>query len=68
MIVFASFCYRIGDAFWIVVGSSFGALGGQQVAKRSPTIDAEIGSEKSVPTLPSCQKVSPAVARMGFPP
>jgi hypothetical protein len=47
MIVFASFWDRFRKIFWLVFGSTFGALGGQKVAKMSTKIDAKIGIEKS---------------------
>ena len=45
--VFDSFWDRFLDAFWLVVGSTFGAFGGQKFAKMSSKIDAKIGIEKS---------------------
>ena len=47
MLIFASFWDRFSKQFWIVFGSTFGALGGQKVVKMSSNIDAQIGIEKS---------------------
>ena len=45
---FASFWDLFLKPFWIVLGSTFGALGGRQVANTSSEIDAKIGIGKSV--------------------
>ena len=51
--------------FWIVCGSTFGALGGQKVAKMSSKIYAKIGIGKSGSEEARPQKISPAGARRG---
>ena len=47
--------------------STFGAMGGQKVAKRTSKIDAKIGIEKSSFRGGASQKLSLAGSRMGPP-
>ena len=47
VIVFASFRDRFREVFWLVLGSTFGAFGGQEAAKMSIKIDVIFGIEKS---------------------
>ena len=46
MLIFASFWDRFGKQFWLVLGSTLGALGDQKVSKMSSKIDAKISIEK----------------------
>ena len=50
MLVFASFLDRFWKPFWLVLGSTFGALGCQKVTKMSSQIDSKFYIEhKEVP-------------------
>ena len=66
MLVFALFWDRYWKPFWLVLGSTSGAMGGQKVIKMSSTIDATIGIEKSrFRGRPIGKKCTGLVARMG---
>ena len=47
VIISVPFWERFRDAFWFVFGYTFGAVGGQKVAKMLSKIDVILGNEKS---------------------
>ena len=70
MLILASFWDRFCNPFWLVLGSTFGALGGgQKVTRMTSKIYAEIGIEKSrFQGRPGTKQIPGLVARRDSPP
>ena len=63
ILIFASFWDQFWNPFWLVLGSTLGAFGNEQVAKMSLKIDALIGiGKKRIPRTSGCKRDSQAGA------